>query len=62
MPAPTTDPSLESFRQLPVHHIDVGAGHAAYRRIGVGPDVLFVHGWPLSGATYRCLVPYLSPM
>ncbi|MGH3581690.1 MAG: alpha/beta fold hydrolase, partial [Mycobacterium sp.] len=24
-----------------------------------GPDVLFVHGWPVSSATFRTLLPYL---
>ena len=31
----------------------------AYRRVGVGPDVLFVHGWPVSSATFRTLLPHL---
>ena len=30
-----------------------------YRRVGTGPDVLFVHGWPVSGATFRTLLPHL---
>jgi pimeloyl-ACP methyl ester carboxylesterase len=29
--------------------------------MGQGPDVLFVHGWPVSGATFRSLLPYLAP-
>lgn len=53
----TADP----FRRAPDRHLDVGAGQVAYRRFGRGPDVLFVHGWPVSGATFRCLVPYLAP-
>lgn len=28
--------------------------------MGSGPDVLFVHGWPVSSATYRTLLPYLT--
>jgi pimeloyl-ACP methyl ester carboxylesterase len=32
----------------------------AYRRVGAGPDVLFVHGWPVSGATFRKLLPLLA--
>ena len=32
----------------------------AYRRVGDGPDVLFVHGWPVSGATFRTLLPHLT--
>lgn len=37
----------------------MGAGEAAYYRVGTGPDVLFVHGWPVSGATFRTLLPHL---
>ncbi len=47
------------FRRAPDRHIDVGEGAVAYRRVGDGPDVLFVHGWPVSGATFRCLLPHL---
>ena len=42
------------------HFLDVGDGEVAYRQIGIGPDVLFVHGWPVSGATFRTLFPYLA--
>lgn len=49
------------FRDAPHRLIDVGNGHIAYRRVGQGPDVLFVHGWPVSGATWRCLLPHLAP-
>lgn len=47
------------FRREPDRHIDVGAGEVAYRRVGTGPDMLFVHGWPVSGATFRTLLPHL---
>lgn len=47
------------FRREPDRFLDVGAGEAAYRRIGTGPDVLFVHGWPVSSATFRKLLPHL---
>ena len=47
------------FRKAPDQFIDVGTGEVAYRRIGSGPDVLFVHGWPVSGATFRTLLPHL---
>lgn len=58
---PTLTPSAASdlFRAEPDRHLDVGAGEVAYRRIGSGPDVLFVHGWPVSGATFRLLLPHL---
>jgi pimeloyl-ACP methyl ester carboxylesterase len=32
----------------------------AHRKLGSGPDVLFVHGWPLHGATWRAIVPELA--
>lgn len=54
-PAATAD----LFRRDPDRFLDVGAGEAAYRRVGTGTDVLFVHGWPVSGATFRTLLPHL---
>ncbi len=47
------------FRREPDRFLDVGAGEVAYRVVGSGPDVLFVHGWPVSGATFRKLLPHL---
>ena len=32
----------------------------AHRSSGTGPDVVFVHGWPLHGATWRAIVPHLA--
>ncbi|MFK7987721.1 MAG: alpha/beta fold hydrolase [Sandaracinaceae bacterium] len=53
--------AADLFRRAPDRHIDVGQGQVAYRRVGQGPDVLFVHGWPVSGATFRKLLPHLAP-
>jgi len=52
--------AADLFRREPDRFLDVGAGQAAYRRVGSGPDVLFVHGWPVSSATFRTLLPYLA--
>ncbi len=52
--------AAELFRRDPDRFLDVGAGEVAYRRVGSGPDVLFVHGWPVSGATFRTLLPRLT--
>ena len=43
-------------------HIDVGNACArlAYRKSGSGPDLVFVHGWPLHGETWRAIVPRLA--
>ncbi|MGE5210933.1 MAG: alpha/beta fold hydrolase, partial [Acidobacteriota bacterium] len=55
----TAEAASDLFRHEPDRYLDVGAGEAAYRRVGSGPDVLFVHGWPVSGATFRLLLPHL---
>ncbi len=55
----TPDAAAELFRAEPDRNLDVGAGEVAYRRVGTGPDVLFVHGWPVSGATWRKLLSHL---
>lgn len=57
----TRDGAAELFRRPPHRHLAVGQGEVAYRRVGTGPDVLFVHGWPVSGATFRTLLPHLTP-
>jgi pimeloyl-ACP methyl ester carboxylesterase len=55
----TTSAATDLFRRAPDCFLDVGAGEVAYRRVGNGPDVLFVHGWPVSSATFRTLLPHL---
>lgn len=61
MSALTPAEASDRFRQAPDRHIEVTGGAVAYYRIGTGPDVLFSHGWPVSGATWRTLLPYLAP-
>ena len=56
----TLSQASDLFRRAPDAFLDVGAGEVAYRRVGQGPDVLFIHGWPVSGATFRKLLPRLS--
>lgn len=55
----TVAAAAELFRHEPDRFLDVGAGEVAHRVVGSGPDVLFVHGWPVSGATFRALLPHL---
>jgi pimeloyl-ACP methyl ester carboxylesterase len=52
--------AADVFRREPDRFFDVGAGEVAYRVVGEGPDVLFVHGWPVSGATFRTVLPHLA--
>lgn len=44
----------------PHQFIDVGHSQLAAYRFGSGPDVVLVHGWPLSAATYRHVVDDLK--
>jgi len=50
----------DEFRKPPHRYIDVGGAEVAYRKVGEGPDVLFVHGWPVNSATFRRLLPFLA--
>lgn len=56
----TAAEAADLFRRPPARFLDVGSGEVAYRTVGTGPDVLFVHGWPVSSATFRCLLPHLA--
>ncbi len=56
----TPSAAADLFRREPDRYLDVGEGEVAHRRVGSGPDVLFVHGWPVSGATFRALLPHLA--
>jgi pimeloyl-ACP methyl ester carboxylesterase len=44
----------------PHRFIDVGHSQLAYWKTGAGPDVVFVHGWPLHSATFREIIPLLA--
>jgi len=43
----TGQQAADLFRQAPDRYLDVGEGEVAHRRVGRGPHVLFVHGWPV---------------
>ena len=58
---PTEAELVRAFRAPPQRLLDIGHSRVAYWRFGTGPDVVFVHGWPLDAATFRCLVPLLAP-
>ena len=57
----TATAASDLFRREPDRFLDIGPGkgQVAYRRVGTGPDVLFVHGWPVNSATFRLLLPHL---
>ncbi len=62
---PVADASTQAdgarFLEAEVRYQDVGTAEIAYRTFGSGDPVLFVHGWPLSGFTYRKVLRYLAP-
>jgi pimeloyl-ACP methyl ester carboxylesterase len=43
------------------HFVDVGDARVCYRRAGDGPPLVLLHGFPLSGLTWRKIVPQLAP-
>jgi pimeloyl-ACP methyl ester carboxylesterase len=60
-PDPPAHEVLASFRGQPHAFVPAGAHKLAYRKFGHGPDLVFVHGWPLHAATFRAVVPLLAP-
>ncbi|HZO16201.1 MAG TPA: alpha/beta hydrolase [Polyangiaceae bacterium] len=64
IPSSTRVPSeaelKRAFRSAPHRYLDIGHSRLAYWRYGSGPDVVFVHGWPLDAATFRRIVPALA--
>ncbi|HEU0302235.1 MAG TPA: alpha/beta hydrolase [Longimicrobium sp.] len=40
---------------------EVDGVRVAYRRFGSGPPMVLLHGWPVSGFTFRRLLPLLEP-
>jgi len=42
------------------HRVDIRGTQVSYQKVGTGPDLLFVHGWPLNGDTWRNVVPNLD--
>jgi len=42
------------------HFVDIGHARVCYRKAGAGPALVLLHGFPLSGLTWRRIVPHLS--
>ncbi len=51
----------ETYCAAPVERVDVDGTVVPVRRFGTGPALLFVHGFPLSGFTWRHVIPELAP-
>jgi haloalkane dehalogenase len=48
------------YRSLPVRELQLGDATLPYRCLGTGPDLLLVHGFPVSGYTWRHVLPSLA--
>jgi pimeloyl-ACP methyl ester carboxylesterase len=56
----TRDDVSRAIRKGPTRTVVAGPSRIATWRFGAGPDLLFIHGWPLHAATWRAIVPALS--
>src|SRR5437773_1117786 len=50
----------EMFERGPQRYIELDHARIATWSIGQGPDLVFVHGWPLWSATFRRIAPLLA--
>jgi pimeloyl-ACP methyl ester carboxylesterase len=58
-----TTPAGQAFRIATMVFADVGSAEIAFRQFGVertGPPLLLIHGWPLSGFTWRHCIAGLA--
>jgi pimeloyl-ACP methyl ester carboxylesterase len=49
-----------TIQRGPTRWLEIGGGRIASWSFGRGPDVLFIHGWPIHAATFRRIVPHLA--
>lgn len=54
-------PIAEALLEAPERTIDLGHATLPYWKIGQGPDLVLVHGWPADARTWRRIVPALAP-
>ena len=55
-----TQSAAEHYFSAPVQQATVGPTRYAWRRYGNGPALLLIHGFPLSGFTWRKVLPELA--
>lgn len=48
------------YLERPFELVDTGTARVPFRCFGRGEPVLFIHGWPLSGFTWRKILPPLA--
>jgi pimeloyl-ACP methyl ester carboxylesterase len=55
-----TEPTTRSYLDVAPQMVDTGTARLPCRRFGSGPPLLLVHGFPLSGFTWRKVLPALA--
>jgi pimeloyl-ACP methyl ester carboxylesterase len=55
-----SDVTTQAFLAAPLQRVATPTATVAYRRFGAGPALLLVHGFPLSGFTWRKVLPRLA--
>jgi len=50
----------KQFLSAPLNYVAAGTATIAFRKIGAGDPLLFLHGWPLTSVTFRRLIPLLE--
>jgi pimeloyl-ACP methyl ester carboxylesterase len=55
-----SEPTTRLYFDAPKETVDTGTERLPYRRFGSGPPLLLVHGFPLSGFTWRKVLPDLA--
>src|SRR5689334_13310081 len=56
-----TETASTFFDAAPLERVDTGDAILGLRRFGRGPALLLVHGFPLTGFTWRKVLPLLAP-
>ena len=54
------DDATRFYLDAPTRSVDTGTARVVCRRFGSGPPLLLVHGFPLSGFTWRKVLPALA--
>jgi haloalkane dehalogenase len=55
-----SEATTKFFLEAPMQWTETRGAKIAYRQFGRGPALVFVHGFPLTGATWRKILPELS--
>jgi haloalkane dehalogenase len=53
-------PETDSFTREPIRFAELPSAKIAYRKLGSGPPLLCLHGWPFSSLSYRFIAPLLA--